>query len=205
MAVQLNPRSIPVQGAQASQNVHSVPSGVASAPSSIVSQASDTGGFCGWIVKLCEWIKSLFCSNPFEERVQKGKELIDRAFSVFPECNPDRTVMACELRYNNQVTVSSRILREANGFKEECYARLSDLLRRNENIENDTLTVNFYFCEKLPDGIYFNTTHRRQGVDFTHGDASEAGEPLFTVCTENIRGLLNPQVLSAVVHALVVI
>ncbi len=172
MAVSFDPRSNPVQGAsiQANPTVRPAPSGIANAPSSIESQ--EIGGFCGWIAKLCQWIRSLFSpliAPSFEERMQKGQELIDIVLRVPPQCDPDRTVMVCELRYNDQVeVVYGKMSTEADHFKEGCRSRLSNLLANNEHIANGVLSVKSYFCEKLADHIHYRTTEHGQTFDFKH-------------------------------------
>lgn len=204
MAVSFNPRSTPVQGASihALPSVNHSPRGFASAPSSIESQASDTGGCCGWIGKICEWIRSLFSSAPsllsFEERVAKGKELIDRAFSFPPQCNPDRTVMVCELRYNDQVeVVFGKVSTEAPRFKEGCYRRLSNLLVSNELIADGKLTVKSYFCERLGDRLIFRTTEKMEIADFkampNHAATASSGQTVgLSSVINDVRQIYRP-------------
>jgi hypothetical protein len=201
MAVQLNPSSPPAQGAnvQASPNAQPAPAGVAGAPSTIVSQADDSCCICGWITKICEWIISLFSSSApaapvftLEQRIQKGKEFIDQALRM-PPYNRDRTVLVCALSYNGHYEVPfGRLALEADHFKDACYQRLEDLLRRNEQVANGTLTVFAYFCEKQPNGTHFNALNRSSTIDFTRDvDFSSQGEVEgFNVTMDEIRAHL---------------
>lgn len=181
MAVQLNPRSNPAQGAnsQVSPNARPAPGGVASAPSAIVSQADDCC-FCGWITRLCEWIKSWFSSpapvapvSSLEQRIQKGKEFIDYALRM-PPYNRDRTVLVCALSYNGHYEVPyGRLAVETNDdYKQACNQRLEDLLRRNEQVSNGVLKVVSFYSEKLPNG-HLNTFRRTSMINLDNGYSSQ--------------------------------
>lgn len=171
MAVQFDPRStsVPESLAQSSFNVRPVPSGVASAPDRIVSSVSQSS--CGWISKICEWIKSWFSStNPLiEQRIAKGKEFIDETFRDVPRHNPDRTVMVCAMRYGDQIdVVFSRMARDEDHFKATCYQRLEDLIKRNVQVTRGALMVKSYYWEKLMDRTYSTTDVRRE-LEFDEG------------------------------------
>ena len=203
MAVHFNPRSIPEQGAHAPVSPHVRPAftGLANAPSRIESQASDTGGCCGWIGKICAWISSFFSSAPslpsFEQRVQKGLELIDIAYSTRFDCNPEQTVMACEMRYNDQVEVAFGKMSVVGAqFKDMCRTRLSNLMVSNEHIADGKLTVKSYYCERLPNRINYKTSEYRQIVNFTqmqqHTSGGSSGIVQLASVINDVRQIYHP-------------
>ena len=203
MTVQLNPRSNPVQGANAGASppiIAPVSGGVVNAPSAIVSQADDSCCFCEWITRLCEWIKSWFSSPAsevpafsLEQRIQKGKEFIDYALRM-PPYNRDRTVLVCALSYNGhyEVPYGRLAIETVDDYKQACYQRLEDLLRRNEQVANRVLKVVSFYCEKLPNGTHFNMFRRTCTIDFARDvDFSSQGEVEgFNVTMDEIRDYL---------------
>lgn len=175
MVVQLNPRSNPVQGANAGASPYIPPAsgGVANAPSCIASQADDCC-ICEWITRLCEWIKSWFSSSApeapafsLEQRIQKGKEFIDYVLRM-PPCNRDRTVLVCALSYNGhyEVPFGRLAVETVDDYKQTCYQRIENLLRTNEHVPDGILQVVAYYCEKLPNGTHFNTFRRSCTINF---------------------------------------
>jgi hypothetical protein len=175
MAVQFDPRSNSSQGTntQVSPNNTPAPNGIAGAPSEIVSQASESFCCCGWISQICEWIKSWFSSAPpaapvftLEQRIEKGKQLIDAVFSFIPTFNPRNTMMVYAIRYNNELEVDNSMMStDVDRFIVDCYRQFEDLLRRNEQVGRDTLMVKACFWEKNPDGT-FNLVERSRELNF---------------------------------------
>jgi hypothetical protein len=178
MAVQFDPRSNLAQGANTQANPHtrSVPSGVAGAPSAMESQASESVYCCGWVSKMCEWIRSWFTSAQpaasvaqtaftLGQRIARGREQINEVFSHIPNCNPRRTVVVCSLRYNNEPAVEYYLGTQLERLLNESNRAVEYLLRRNAQVDTGTLVVQSFFWEKLPDGA-FNTMSRTRELNF---------------------------------------
>lgn len=178
MAVQFDPRSRPAQGANTQANPHTRPvaSGVAGAPSAMESQASESFYCCGWISKMCEWIRSWFTSAQtaaseaqpaftLEQRIARGREQINEVFRHIPNCNPRSTVAVCALRYNNEPAVVYYLGTQLERLLNESHRILEVLLRRNAHVDTGTLVVQSLFWEKLPDAS-FNTMSRTRELNF---------------------------------------
>ena len=200
MAVSFDPRasSTPRAGVQPNDIVRPAPIGLANAPSVLEmspSAASNSVGCCGWIAAFFEWIRSFFSSGPsFEQRLQKGYEMIDIAYSTPFECNPERTMMVCEFRYNNELEVvfGKKSIVGAQ-FKDMCRARLANLMVKNEHFANGKLSIMSYYCEKLPD-LPHRTQHKtaelRQIVNFAQMQHPLGGWSFDNVDQASVMGVI---------------
>lgn len=176
MAISFDPRasSSPRASVQTHDIVRPTPLGLVSSPSVLETSpsASSSDGCCGWITKIWEWIKSWFTSAQpaasvftLEQRMARGKELINEVFRNIPECNPRSTVAVCALRYNNEPQVVYYFATQLERLLNESNRAVEDLLRRNEHDSRGTLHVQSFFWEKLPDGA-FNTMSRTRELNF---------------------------------------
>lgn len=189
MAVSFDPRASSVSRANVQTNAiaRPTPLGLVSAPSVLETSpsASSSEGCCGWIAKICEWIRSLFSVNAttfpptHEGMVAKGKNMIDEVLKNPPPFNPAITGLVCVMRFNDVCKLHfCRASTGGDTFKENCYRQWESLLNQEDlrHVASGTVAIKMmYFVKNNP--IVYNFTHRALSTHFpgSDRDAEEFG------------------------------